>query len=66
METFIKFLKENWGTIITCCGVFGIGLEVEPIEIRPVSWCLKKVGTIMNAELIDKIDILEEVAERVQ
>ena len=59
METLIIFLKENWGTIITCCGVLGIGLEVAPIEIRPVSWCLKRIGSIMNEDIIAKVNNLE-------
>ena len=63
LETFIVFIKENFSTIVALCGVCGIGLEVAPVDLKPVSWCLKKIGAIMNSELLEKIEVLEtEVA----
>lgn len=59
METIITFIRENWGTIVGCCGVFGVGLEIAPIDIRPVSWCLKKIGSVMNADIIEKVNKVE-------
>lgn len=60
METIITFIRENWGTIIGCCGVFGIGLEIAPIDIQPVSWLLKRIGSIMNADIIEKVNQMEK------
>lgn len=59
METIITFIRENWGTIVGCCGVFGIGLEIAPIDIHPVSWVLKRIGTIMNADIMEKVNRME-------
>ena len=59
LETFIVFVKENFSTIVALCGVCGIGLEVAPVDLKPVSWCLKKIGAIMNSELLEKIEVLE-------
>ena len=59
MEELITFIKANWGSIIGCCGVFGVGLAIAPVEIKPVTWVLKKIGTIMNSDIIEKVNNLE-------
>lgn len=52
----IDFVRENWGAIVTACGVLGIGLEIAPIKLRPVSWILKKIGNMMNADIINELN----------
>lgn len=59
MENIISFIKENWGAIIGICGVFGIGVEVAPVKLYPVSWLLKKAGNIMNYDIAEKVNALE-------
>lgn len=56
MITIIDFLKDNWGTIAAILGALGIGLEVAPIKINPVSWLLKKIGNMMNADIINELN----------
>lgn len=56
----ISFLQENWGGIVSLCGVLGIGLELAPIKIKPISVLLKKAGRIMNSEIISKVDRIEK------
>lgn len=57
----IALIKANWGTIVTVLGVLGIGIEVVPvIKINPVSWILKRIGNMLNAELLIKVDRLEK------
>lgn len=60
MDTLIIFIKENWGVIVGCCGVFGIGLEIAPIDIQPISWILKKIGSVMNSDIIEKVNLMEK------
>lgn len=60
MEELIAFVKENWGTIVSVCGAAGICIEVIPVKIYPVSWLLKKVGSIMNADMIEEIQKLKK------
>lgn len=60
MDTLIIFIKENWGVIVGCCGVFGIGLEISPIDIQPISWILKKIGSVMNSDIIEKVNLMEK------
>lgn len=60
MEELITIIKENWGTIIGTCGVLGIGLEISPVKVKPVSLLLKKAGAIMNADISEKVNSLEE------
>ena len=60
MDDFITFLRCNIGNIIALCGVFGIGLEIAPVNIRPISWILKKAGNVINEDLIKKVNILDK------
>ena len=61
MEELIAFVKENWGTIVSICGAAGICIEIiQQIKIYPVSWLLKKIGGIMNADLISEIQKLKK------
>ena len=60
---FITFLQENLGAIVAIGGVFGIGLEIAPVKLCPISFVLKKIGHIMNAELIRKVDKIESEFE---
>lgn len=60
VEELIAFVKENWGTIVSICGAAGICIEVIPVKVYPVSWLLKKIGSIMNADLIDEIQKLKK------
>ena len=60
VEELIAFVKENWGTIVSVCGAAGICVEVIPVKVYPVSWLLKKIGSIMNADLIDEIQKLKK------
>lgn len=60
MEELIAFVKENWGTIVSVCGAAGICIEVIPVKIYPVSWLLKKAGSIMNADMIEEIQKLKK------
>ena len=59
IETALNFLQENIGSILSVLGVFGIGLEIAPAKIKPISWLLKKMGKVMNAEIIQKVEKLE-------
>ena len=59
MDDIITFLRCNIGNIIALCGVFGIGLEIAPVNIRPISWILKKAGNVINEDLIKKVNILD-------
>lgn len=59
MEELILLVKENWGTIIGICGVLGISLEIAPVDLHPVSWILKKIGNIMNSDMLKSFDELK-------
>lgn len=57
----IALIKANWGTIVTVLGVLGIGIEVVPvIKINPVSWILKRIGNMLNADITKKVDVLQD------
>lgn len=60
MVEFIKFLQEHLGAIAALCGVFGVGLELAPVKLSPISFVLKKAGHIMNSELIKKVEKIEK------
>ena len=61
----IALIKANWGTIVTVLGVLGIGIEVVPvIKINPVSWILKRIGNMLNADITKKVDVLQDEFHR--
>lgn len=62
--TITHFLKE-WAGLIAALGLLGI--EIAPIKINPISWALRKIGNLLNADikkevtnLSGKVDKLEE------
>lgn len=59
VEELIAFVKENWGTIVSICGAAGICLELSPAKMYPVSWILKKMGNIMNSDMVKEIEDLK-------
>ena len=57
----IDLLKANWGSIVAVCGALGIGIELTPfIKLNPISWILKRVGNIMNSELLQEVATLKK------
>jgi hypothetical protein len=57
----ISLLKANWGTIVAVLGALGIGIEVTPfIKINPVSWLMRKIGSMLNAELLKEVSSLKK------
>ena len=65
MVEFIKFLQEHLGAIAALCGVFGIGLELAPVKLSPISFVLKKAGHVMNSELIKKVEKIEKEFDQI-
>lgn len=63
INTVFSFIRDNWGDILAACGILGIGLEIAPAQIKPVSWILKKIGKTMNAEIIQKVEKIEKEFE---
>ena len=59
IDTIWTYLQDNWGNILALCGVFGVGLEMAPVKLKPISWILQRAGHVMNSELIKKVDNLE-------
>lgn len=41
-------------------------MEFSKVKVSPWSWCLKKIGKIMNSDLNDKIEKLEERQEKLE
>ncbi|MBR5584014.1 MAG: hypothetical protein IKW21_05755 [Lachnospiraceae bacterium] len=60
MEELILFIKENWGAVVGILSASGICIEVIPVKVYPVSWLLKKIGSIMNADLIEEIQKIKK------
>lgn len=60
----MHYIKE-WATIVSILGL--IGIELSPIKINPIKWCLKNIGKLLNQDIkkeinkiSDKVDKLEE------
>ena len=60
MEEFIK----QWGVLITFLGLLGI--EISPIKINPLKWLFRAIGSLLNGELINKIDTLSEKVNKLE
>jgi len=56
-EEYIELFKKVLGLLASC----GIVIEFTPfIKLNPISWILKKMGSIMNEELYKRMDKLQE------
>lgn len=59
VEELITLIKENWGSIIGICSAAGICLELFPVKVYPVSSILKKIGNIMNSDMMSEFQNLK-------
>ena len=56
MQKFITWLGDYW----LVAAILGAGLvEITPIQVNPLSWLLKWIGSKVNGEMIKRIDKLE-------
>lgn len=50
------------GSIVAISGI----IQISPIKLNPWSWIAKKIGRAINAEVIEKVDKLEEDLEEMK
>lgn len=55
----VTWINSNWGTILSVCGVLGIGLEISPAKVRPISAILKFIAEALYSPVDKKIDALQ-------
>lgn len=55
----VTWISANWGIVLSVCGALGIGLEVSPAKVRPISALLKWIGGALYAPVDKKIDALQ-------
>lgn len=59
-ETVISSLGQIGGAVVLLfIGLFSL-VEVAPVKVNPWSWLGRKVGRMINGEVIDKVDKLEK------
>ena len=39
-------------------------VQISPVQVKPWSWLLKKLGSAINAEVLEKVEALQEKTER--
>ena len=52
----IRWVLNNWTTIALVTGVLGIGFEVAPQKIKPISWVIKWMGARMYEPVNKQIE----------
>lgn len=61
--TITQFLK-NWASLIAVLGLLGI--EIAPIKINPIRWCLRKIGNLFNSDLKEQVSNLSNKVNTIE
>lgn len=56
LEILVKHLDDVLAILALC----GIVIEITPIKVNPISYLLKKAGSIINADIKERVDRLEK------
>ena len=54
----VQLLSQRISDIFATLALFSIVIEVAPIKINPWSFLAKKIGKVMNSDVLDSIDTL--------
>lgn len=50
---------EHYEKVLLLCSVFGVGLEISDIPLKPVSFLLKRMGKVMNEDIHKEVKGLD-------
>ena len=60
---FMKFINE-WGVLIGILGL--VGIEITPIKINPIRWCLRHLGKLLNQDIKKEVNKLSEKVDKIE
>lgn len=60
MKELLNILFKHSKELAAIITIIGVLIEITPIKINPISYILKKIGNMMNADINHRLNKLEE------
>lgn len=59
----MEYIKE-YGALVAALGL--IGIEISPIKINPIRWCLRHLGNLLNQDIKKEVDKLSIKVDKLE
>ena len=59
----MTYIKE-YGALIAALGL--IGIEISPIKINPIRWCLRHLGNLLNQDIKKEVDKVSSKVDKLE